>query len=302
MGITNKQKLYTLILLCLGYFIDFYDLTIMSVSYTDIIKDQFGIIDITSIQQTYLIISSFQTIGIFIGAITFGIIGDKFGRAYAIKYSILLYSITTIAAIFTHNLPLFIALRTLTYVGLATEFSTSAVLIVEMFSSKNAARGSAILYSFGVLGGISAIFIGFLSWKAMFVFGGVGGFIIFLGRNFIQEPDLIIATAIPKKSLISLITNKQNIKNLCKLTLIILPYFATITTMFILPNYIIKNMSIGHATKLLLVGFFIGNIASSLISSLFFRHKKLFLYLSLALFISFSLIFNYISEQYIIWY
>ena len=140
MGITNKQKLYTLILLCLGYFIDFYDLTIMSVSYTDIIKDQFGIIDITSIQQTYLIISSFQTIGIFIGAITFGIIGDKFGRAYAIKYSILLYSITTIAAIFTHNLPLFIALRTLTYVGLATEFSTSAVLIVEMFSSKNAAK------------------------------------------------------------------------------------------------------------------------------------------------------------------
>ena len=41
--ITNNYRKYTLtiILLCVGYYIDFYDLTIFSASYTNIIKDLF---------------------------------------------------------------------------------------------------------------------------------------------------------------------------------------------------------------------------------------------------------------------
>lgn len=300
--LTNKQKFWTLVLLCLGYFIDFYDLTIMSVSYPDVIRELFGITDMTQIQQTYLMISSFQTAGIFIGAITFGIIGDKFGRANAIKYSILIYSLSTIAAIFTHSLPLFIVLRVIAYAGLATEFSTSTVLIVEMFSNKNAARGTALLYSVGVLGGICAIFVGILSWKMMFICGGVGGLIIFIGRRFIKEPEIKAKLSGDNARLISLVTNKQNVVNLLKLFLVLVPYFATITTMFIMPNYIIKTISVSDATKSLLMGFFIGNIISSLISSLFFKHKKLFLYVSLLVFIILSLMFNYIGEQYIMLY
>lgn len=300
--LTNKQKFWTLVLLCLGYFIDFYDLTIMSVSYPDVIRELFGITDMTQIQQTYLMISSFQTAGIFIGAITFGMIGDKFGRANAIKYSILIYSLSTIAAIFTHSLPLFIALRVIAYAGLATEFSTSTVLIVEMFSNKNAARGTALLYSVGVLGGMCAIFVGILSWKMMFICGGVGGLIIFIGRRFIKEPEIKAKLSGDNARLVSLVTNKQNVVNLLKLFLVLVPYFATITTMFIMPNYIIKTISVSDATKSLLMGFFIGNIISSLISSLFFKHKKLFLYVSLLVFIVLSLMFNYVGEQYIMLY
>lgn len=300
--LTNKQKFWTLVLLCLGYFIDFYDLTIMSVSYPDVIRELFGITDMTQIQQTYLMISSFQTAGVFIGAITFGIIGDKFGRANAIKYSILIYSLSTVAAIFTHSLPLFIALRVIAYAGLATEFSTSTVLIVEMFSNKNAARGTALLYSVGVLGGMCAIFVGILSWKMMFICGGVGGLIIFIGRRFIKEPEIKAKLSGDNARLVSLVTNKQNVVNLLKLFLVLVPYFATITTMFIIPNYIIKTISVSDATKSLLMGFFIGNIISSLISSLFFKHKKLFLYVSLLVFIVLSLMFNYVGEQYIMLY
>ncbi|RTK93517.1 MAG: MFS transporter [Neisseriaceae bacterium] len=300
--LTNKQKFWTLVLLCLGYFIDFYDLTIMSVSYPDVIRELFGITDMTQIQQTYLMISSFQTAGVFIGAITFGIIGDKFGRANAIKYSIFIYSLSTIAAIFTHSLPLFIVLRVIAYAGLATEFSTSTVLIVEMFSNKNAARGTALLYSVGVLGGMCAIFVGILSWKMMFICGGVGGLIIFIGRRFIKEPEIKAKISGDNARLISLVTNKQNVVNLLKLFLVLVPYFATITTMFIMPNYIVKTISVSDATKSLLIGFFIGNIISSLISSLFFKHKKLFLYVSLLVFIILSLMFNYVGEQYILLY
>ena len=59
----SNTNYLTLLLLCLGYFIDFYDLTIMGVSYNELIQEQFNITAVAQIQQTYLMISNFQTIG-----------------------------------------------------------------------------------------------------------------------------------------------------------------------------------------------------------------------------------------------
>ena len=49
----NKNNKYTLtlILLCFGYFIDFYDLTIFSASYVNVFRDSFKIYDISHTQQ-----------------------------------------------------------------------------------------------------------------------------------------------------------------------------------------------------------------------------------------------------------
>lgn len=301
---TLTKKYATLLLLCLGYFIDFYDLTIMGVGYNEIIKEQFGISKTEVIQQTYLLISNFQTVGIFIGAILFGILGDKLGRATAIKYSILLYSIATLLAIYTHSLPVFIGLRTLAYIGLATEFSTSTILILELFPFKSAAFGTALLYSFGVLGGITATGLGLISWKIMFLFGGMAGLILYAARNLIKESDIYLNAKISNSetfgSMISLFTNYNYLINMLKHFIIIIPYFALITIMFILPNYIIKSYSLAYATKLLLFGFFAGNIISSLLSALysqFFINRKPFLIGSIIILLSLMLSFNHIPEN-----
>lgn len=301
-----SQKLrntsFTLLLLSLGYFIDFYDLTIMGVSYSELIKEQFNIIDATQIQQTYLLISNFQTAGIFIGAVIFGILGDKIGRAAAIRYSILLYSIATIASVYTHSLPVFIALRMLAYIGLATEFSTSTVLILELLPIKSAAWGTAILYSFGVLGGITATSIGFISWKAMFLCGGVGGLVLYIGRSHIQESANYLnaklqQTTQPLGSIFELFKTLTNLKNIAIYFVMITPYFAMITMMFIFPNYMIKNFTLGYATKMLLIGFFVGNIISSLLSGFFFNHKRIFMLATLLIFITLMNIYRFVPEE-----
>ena len=284
----------------MGYFIDFYDLTIMGVSYNELIQEQFHITGLHHIQQTYLLISNFQTAGIFIGALLFGILGDKIGRASAIRYSILLYSISTLLATFTHSLPLFILLRTLSYIGLATEFSTSTVLILELFPIKSASWGSAILYSFGVLGGIVATSIGFFSWQAMFICGGIAGLILFALRSNIQESEEFLYSkkhfSSEHGSIRIFLTNRTYLLGIIKYLLMILPYYAIITMMFIFPNSIIKNYSIGYATKILLLGFFIVNIVSSLASAWFNNHFKNFKASLIVLLIAFMVLMNLFTQ------
>lgn len=296
-----KNNSLTLLLLCLGYFIDFYDLTIMGVSYNELLREQFNILDQTTIQQTYLLISNCQTIGIFIGAITFGIIGDKIGRVAAIRYSILLYSFSTIAAVFTHSLPLFITFRILAYIGLATEFSTSTVLILELFKAKSAAWGTAILYSFGVLGGLLATSIGFVSWRAMFLFGGIAGILLYLARSHIQESEKFLSakanSILQPSNQKEVFLTKHHIKLILAYFAMMLPFYLVITSMFIFPNFIIKEYTPSYAIKILLLGFFIGNIISSLLSAFFVNHKKSFVFICLVLFIILSNIYQLIPEN-----
>ena len=305
----QQNKYLTLILLCLGYFIDFYDLSIMGSGYSELIHDQFNITTTTQIQQTYLLISNFQTVGIFIGAVLFGMLGDKIGRAKAIRYSILLYSLATLLAVYTHSLPLFILLRVLAYIGLATEFSTSTVLIIELFPARFASWGSALLYSFGVLGGITATSLSFVSWELMFICGGLAGLILYMARGKIQESEEFLYTQqkmnVSKISITSLLTEPRYVRGLIRYLLMIMPYYAIITMMFIFPNYIIKHYTLGEATKILLIGFFIGNIISSLASAAFnnfFSNYKAFISCALVLFVILMTIFPLVSEKYLFWY
>ncbi len=308
-SLRSKHHL-TLFLLCVGYFIDFYDLTIMGVSYSELIQEKFHIINETQIQQTYLLISNFQTIGIFIGAIFFGILGDKLGRARTIRYSILLYSISTILAVYAPSLSVFIILRILAYAGLASEFSISIVLILELFSNKSAAWGTAILYSFGVLGGILATSIGTFSWKVMFLFGGIAGLILYIGRSKMQESTLYlneksILAANTFGNLRILLSSKEHLMTLLRYFLMNLPFFALISMMFIFPSYIIKQLTLGQALKQLLFGFFCGNIISSLLSALYIQYtsySKPFLVFFLGLFFILMSIFPLVSESYLFVY
>jgi MFS family permease len=300
----QKQSL-TLILLCMGYCIDFYDLTLMSVSYPELIPQKFHLSNVTEIQQTYLLISNFQTLGILIGAIIFGLLGDKIGRACAIKYSILLYSITTLLAVYTDSLPLFILCRLLAYIGLATEFSTSTVLIYELFNFKSAAWGTAILYIFGVLGGLAATSISFISWQATFILGGSAGLLLYCARHIIKESEHFIHyknSELKVQILKSLFGNAAHRRLLLRYFLMMTPYSVMISLMFIFPNFIIKDHSLGTATRLLLLGFFIGNMISSLLSPIFLHFRKQFMLVSLGLFFSLMLCYRFVPEQWLFIY
>lgn len=298
-----KNSKWILLILCLGYFIDFYDLTVMSVSYVDLFKHQFSITNSIDIQKMYFTINNVQMAGILLGAILFGALADKFGRITVIKYSILLYSITTIFAIFVSNIYLFMVLRFLSYLGLASEFAISTVLIIEFFPTKLAAWGMSLLYILGVLGGITATLFGIFSYKFMFLFGGVAGLLIFSLRKMLEESPYFIElydSSKLKKAGNIFYLFKGYSKPLILNFLITIPYFFVITVMFALVKFIANDMNFASLVKIFLFGFFAGNIISCIVSGFYnqyFKSPNLFFVINIAIFLASIFMYKYITAN-----
>lgn len=292
----------TIALLCFGYFIDFYDLTIFSACYTNVIKDLFNIQNSIEVQRLYLTISNFYTVGIIFGAITFGILGDKFGRSYIIRYSILIYSIAIILSVFTKSLSLFTFLRFVSGFGLATEFATSSVLIAELLSTKNTTVATKLLYLSGVMGGICAVYIGNkFSWQTMFLFGGVIGVILYVLRKKILESRLFLLTINSSRgNFLSLINSPLQITKLLKLFILIIPFNFIITVMFMLPSFMPISFSLEKAISILLIGFFLGNIVSTFFCSYivnYFKDYRSFIWLTLIIFLISVPAFIFVTDK-----
>ena len=287
----NKLHLNTFIILSIGYFIDFYDLSIFSVHYSKIIPDLFGITNEIAIQLLYLKISNFYNIGIFIGCILFGILGDKYGRISVIKFSILLYSITIFMSIFVHNIIIFTFLRFLSGVGLSTEFSTSAILISELLYNSNKTNANIfILYISGILGGITATFIGWFSWKFMFLFGSICGILLYILRSNIIESTLYVNIKnhiCDKGNIIKIINNRKSLSKIIKLLVLSIPFYFMISVMFIIPKFIHLNLNLAQAIHKLLIYFFIGNIIGTILATILikqFQNYKIVLYITILLY------------------
>lgn len=304
-----KNTKWILLILCLGYFIDFYDLTVFSVSYVEMLKQQFGILDSTKIQQTYYLINNIQMGGILVGAVLFGILADKLGRITVIKYSILLYSVTTIFCIFVDNIYVFMFLRFLAYLALASEFAVSSVLIVEFFPPKLAAWGMSLLYILGVLGGVVATLFGVLSYKAMFIFGGFAGLGIYAFRRVLEESPYFIELYESKDKFKNAGSITYLLKNYSKPLilnfLITLPYFFVITVMFALVKFIASDINFASLVKLFLFGFFAGNIISCIFSGIYnqyFKSPNLFFVVNIIIFLVSIFAYKYISSDMIFIY
>ncbi|MED7819093.1 MULTISPECIES: MFS transporter [unclassified Francisella] len=303
-----KNTKWILLILCLGYFIDFYDLTVFSVSYVDIFKQQFNIYDSTEIQKMYYLVNNIQMAGILVGAIAFGILADRFGRITVIKYSILLYSFSTISCIFITNLHIFLLFRFLAYLALASEFAVSSVLIVEFFPPKIAAWGMSLLYVLGVLGGIVATLFGVFSYQVMFVFGGLAGLAIYLFRRVLEESPYFIELYESDRfknagSIIFLFKNYS--KPLILNFLITLPYFFVITVMFALVKFIASDVDFASLVKIFLFGFFAGNIISCILSGFYnqyFKSPNLFFVINIIIFLVSIFSYKYLSSNVVFFY
>lgn len=299
----NHQSIkLTIFLLCFGYFIDFYDLTIFSACYANVIKDLFHIYTPIEIQKLYLTISNYYTIGIISGAITFGILGDKFGRSYIIRYSILIYSVAIVISIFTKSIVIFTILRFTAGFGLATEFATSSVLIAELLNTKNTTTATKLLYLSGILGGITAVYIGNkFSWQIMFLFGGLIGAALYILRKQILESDLFLLTSSGHRgNILLLINSPQQIITLIKLFILIVPFNFIITAMFMLPGFMPISFGLERAISILLIGFFVGNIISTFSCNYivnYFKDYRSFIWLTVFIFLITVPVFMYVSDN-----
>jgi MFS family permease len=117
-------------------------------------------------------------LGLTIGGILWGILGDKKGRKQVLFGSILLYSTATIANGFVTNIDQYMLLRFIAGLGLAGELGASITLVSEMLPKEKRGIAAAIISTSGVLGTIVAYFVHYLSnenWKLCYFIGGAMG-------------------------------------------------------------------------------------------------------------------------------
>ena len=118
----------------LGFFVDVYDLLLFNIIRKPSLQD-LGLRG-DAILTTGENILSIQMIGILLGGIIWGIMGDKRGRKSVLLGSIVLYSIATIANGMVTTVAQYALLRFVAGLGLAGELGASVTLTSEILPKK----------------------------------------------------------------------------------------------------------------------------------------------------------------------
>ena len=173
----------------LGFFVDIYDLLLFNIvrisSFTDlgVAKE-----DLKSMGESII---SWQMIGLTIGGIIWGMLGDKKGRKTVLFGSILLYSFATIANGLVQNTDQYLWLRFIAGLGLAGELGASITLTSELLPKEKRGIAAALIATSGVMGTIAAYFVHSLSgenWRlCYFIGGGMGLALLFLRVKVLES-------------------------------------------------------------------------------------------------------------------
>jgi len=144
------------------------------------------------------------------GGLVFGVLGDRFGRARVMMWTILAYSLCTGLSAFSTNFWDFAFYRFLTGLGVGGEFAVGVALVAEVMPDKARPFALGWLQALSAVGNISAALIGMslghletqgvvggfeifgftmTAWRLMFVVGTVPALLAVVIRSKLKEPE-----------------------------------------------------------------------------------------------------------------
>jgi putative MFS transporter len=186
---TEKVLNATVIVTALGYLVDVYDILIFNVTRVASLTD-LGLTG-DAIANTGLFILNMQLLGLLLGGLFFGIIGDRMGRKQSLLGSILLYSTATLGCAFVQDANTYAALRFLAGFGLAGEVGVGVALITEVMTKEKRTLGLTFFAFIGISGAVfAAIAAEFLHWRTCYIIGGVAGLLLLVTRSLILESGM----------------------------------------------------------------------------------------------------------------
>ncbi len=180
----------TVLVAGLGYFVDLFDITLFGVVRTASLKD-LGITDPAEILEKGALIYNAQMVGMMVGGMLWGVLGDKRGRLSVMFGSILLYSFANLANAFVWDATSYAVCRFLGGVGLAGELGAAITLVAESLPKEKRGLGTTIVATLGMLGIVAAALLGqHLHWKTAYITGGLMGLALLFARFKVSESEL----------------------------------------------------------------------------------------------------------------
>lgn len=289
---SDLRHLFSLpvIVAALGYFVDIYDLQL------------FGIVRIPSLESLGLSkdevntvgvsIINFQMVGLLLGGILWGTLGDKKGRLSVLFGSIVTYSIANILCgfipqiDFVDKVEAYKWLRFIAGVGLAGELGAGITLVSEVLPPRLRAKGTSLVAGIGLLGAVVANYTVELSgdWTIAYFLGGGMGVLLLLLRVGVLESGMFKSLEnhenIEKGNFFAFFTNKNRLIKYLKCIGIGLPTWFCIGILVYFSNQFGETLGIpekvnpGMAIMWAYVGISAGDFLSGFISDWMQSRKK----------------------------
>lgn len=281
---TTVQHLVQLPVLvaALGYFVDMYDLFLFSIVRVPSLK-ALGVTGDQLLPEGVFLLNM-QLVGLLIGGVLWGILGDKRGRLSVLFGSILLYSIANIANGMVTNLMQYAVLRFIAGIGLAGELGAGITLVAEILPRKLRGYGSILVATMGVLGGILAYFVADLfAWRMSYYVGGGLGLLLLVLRVNVFESGLFVNLKqrnVARGNILSLLTNPERLRKYALAIVTGVPLWfvvgilITFSPEFGLHAGLSEPIVAGKAVMLAFTGQTLGDIVSGLLSQRLQSRKK----------------------------
>jgi MFS family permease len=287
-----KQLRSLIIVTALGYFVDIYDLILFSIVRVQSLTSLGVASDQLMNVGVYLI--NAQMIGMLIGGVIWGIMGDKKGRLTVLFGSILVYSIANIANAYVQDIQTYAIIRFIAGIGLAGELGAGITLVTESMSKENRGYGTMIVASIGLMGAVFAAYItDHFEWRTAYLIGGILGFLLLLMRVSVAESTMFKSAKNEAHQLADfklLFNNRSRFLNYLNCILIGLPVWFVVGILITFSPEIAKEIgitepiSVGKGILYCYLGTAIGDIASGVLSQILKSRKKVvFLFLIMIL-------------------
>jgi putative MFS transporter len=286
----KKVPLFNLAVIvgALGYFVDIYDLLLFSIIRVPSLKSLGLTAD--QIAKEGLHIINIQMLGLLVGGIIWGILGDKKGRLKVLYASIILYSLGNIANGFVHTVDQYAAIRFITGLGLAGELGAGITLVSELMPKEKRGIATSLVAGIGLSGAVLAYFVRqwFVGpdgngWRACYFIGGGLGFLLLFLRVGVLESGMfknIEETDIRKGDFLMLFTSGKRLKKYLSSILIALPNWFVIGILITFSDKFALKMNIrgavdpGKAIMVAYAAISLGDIAIGFISQWMKSRKK----------------------------
>jgi len=302
---TNSILNAAVIVAALGYFVDIYDLLLFGIVRTDSLKDLGLAGEAIRNQGEFLI--SMQMIGMLVGGIIWGILGDKKGRISVLFGSILIYSVANIANGMVSTVDAYAFWRLIAGIGLAGELGAGITLVTESLPKEKRGYGTMIVATVGVSGAVAAYFVYqiFQDWRLCYYAGGGLGVLLLFMRISISESGMFqeaVKSEEKKGDFLSLFTNGKRFLKYIQCILIGIPIWFLVGVLITFSPEFAKalgvtaaeTISAGKAIAWCYTGLVLGDIVSGLLSQWFKSRKKItYLFIVLNLLMVFVFLNSY---------
>jgi len=281
------------IVAALGYFVDIYDLVLFSIVRIPSLKG-IGLSGQELIDKGVFLLNM-QMVGMLIGGVIWGVLGDRKGRLKIMFGSIFLYSVANIGNGLANSIEAYAALRFLAGVGLAGELGAGITLVSEVLHKSIRGYGTMIVATVGVSGAILANLVAkSFDWRTAFFIGGMLGLILLIMRISVVESGMfkgMEGSTVARGNFLSLFTSRDRFGRFIHSILIGLPSWFVVGVLITFSPEFAKSLNVqgtvsaGNAVMYCYMGLVAGDLASGLLSQMFQSRKKVIL-----LFLLFSVV------------